>query len=357
MLDAADEAVYRLGRHLSISSSTLKSYLPHDSRDVLPRNWHTYTDVHDRFEVSDPDKSEDSTFRWVDDDDNQSDLGLDDYHTAVAETARLDKSLICRPRSSFRRELSPGSLHLGRSSVSSSKTPLSSWSVSTPRPTCEAQSRPPTPSLAKRHRSQNSIATIDPSAKHYQDPEARLKLRVYLASPQKFDEAIEFGFPSTEVRGTTVQAQSPRSPQNTEESGLTFYNDDSGSLFQEDMDDTASSVDSDSPRTPLDTSFLFSHLHEKSGLDRSAVLKPHTAHKSSEPYAQASTAKREMTLHMTLTRPDLRSAECPKAVHTGEEDPLRLPDLSLCEGIHPIWEDCPLEKSRMKKLWRRLWHR
>ena len=33
-----------------------------------------------------------------------------------------------------------------------------------------------------------------------------MKLRVYLASPHKFDEAVEFGFPSTE------QPNSPTSP-------------------------------------------------------------------------------------------------------------------------------------------------
>ena len=103
--------MYRLGRHLSISSSTLKSYISRDSRDVSQRNWHTQTDVHDRSEVNDPEKSEDSTFRWLDDDDNQSDMGLDDYHTAVAETARLDASLICRRRSSSRRESYLGSIH------------------------------------------------------------------------------------------------------------------------------------------------------------------------------------------------------------------------------------------------------
>jgi len=41
------------------------------------------------------------------------------------------------------------------------------------------------------------INSTDTDAAYYQDPEARLKLRVYLAFPQKFDEAVEFGFPST----------------------------------------------------------------------------------------------------------------------------------------------------------------
>ncbi|KAL6869314.1 hypothetical protein ACO1O0_000638 [Amphichorda felina] len=38
--------------------------------------------------------------------------------------------------------------------------------------------------------------TIDPAAAHYQDPGTRTTLREYVASPQKFDEALEYGFPS-----------------------------------------------------------------------------------------------------------------------------------------------------------------
>ncbi|OAA61585.1 hypothetical protein LEL_10754 [Akanthomyces lecanii RCEF 1005] len=38
---------------------------------------------------------------------------------------------------------------------------------------------------------------MDPAV-HYYDPEALMKPRIYLPSPYKFEEAVEFGFPSNE---------------------------------------------------------------------------------------------------------------------------------------------------------------
>ncbi|KDB23271.1 hypothetical protein H109_04792 [Trichophyton interdigitale MR816] len=63
---------------------------------------------------------------------------------------------------------------------------------------------------------------------------------------------------------------------------------------------------------------------------------------------------REMTLKMTLTRPDLRSSELtssPKSSMTAEEDPLKLADLPVDEKA-PVWEKP--EKTSMKSVWRKI---
>ncbi|CAK7568176.1 MAG: hypothetical protein SEPTF4163_006159 [Sporothrix epigloea] len=64
----------------------------------------------------------------------------------------------------------------------------------------------------KQHAARDSVSTIDPGAAHYQDPEARMKLRMYLASPEKFDEAIKLGFPSTEMFSATSSSRPADSP-------------------------------------------------------------------------------------------------------------------------------------------------
>jgi hypothetical protein len=45
--------------------------------------------------------------------------------------------------------------------------------------------------------SRKASATLETPAAFYRDEDTRKKLRLYLASPQKFDEAVEFGFPSS----------------------------------------------------------------------------------------------------------------------------------------------------------------
>src|SRR5699024_8789531 len=68
------------------------------------------------------------------------------------------------------------------------------------------------------------------SAQYYQDPEARLKLRVFLASPQKFDEAIEFGFPALEKENHSPNRSLVEEEQNPVEFTGTFLEDDDASL-------------------------------------------------------------------------------------------------------------------------------
>lgn len=178
----------------------------------------------------------------------------------------------------------------------------------------------------QQHVRSESLTGIDPGAAHYQDPEARLKLRVYLASPQKFDEAIEFGFPATDSVQAPPTLSNRRSMVRKRQSRLQLKDDsadhmrsflddgdDDLSDDDDDDDDDASSIsDPDSPRTPhmggltpppghhRPTRVLTDPIQsaQRGGL---AVREPNDA------YAQIPANSREMTLRMTLTRPDLRA--------------------------------------------------
>lgn len=222
------------------------------------------------------------------------------------------------------------------------------------------------PSITKRS---DIGAYDDPNASHWQDPDARLKLRVYLASPQKFDEAIEFGFPSLdrETIATPLSDKENRAPFGRKDSrdssrykhggggshgtATTFLNDGEELVFGD--EDDSSMLDPDSPKTPHDTGDPYnlvhhhsitsnSHSHgrfaskgssslsssarvsrERSGDDRDyshlGIMKP-ILHKRADTDSflglregrgyiqqQLGPGNREMTLRMTLTRPDLRT--------------------------------------------------
>ncbi|KAK5196777.1 hypothetical protein LTR16_006689, partial [Cryomyces antarcticus] len=115
------------------------------------------------------------------------------------------------------------------------------------------------------------MPTLDLSAeaKHYTDPEARMKLRLYLASPQKFDEALEFGFPSSDTIGTAISTDSERPiPGKRTPSNNThrFSSEDRSSFLDEykddddddnELNDYSSDSDSDGPSTPEADTVLF----------------------------------------------------------------------------------------------------
>lgn len=310
ILDAADEAIYRARR---ASRNLLE---PGSSRPPTPSS-----DI----DSAGPNIQEESTsnmaaamyesFRWMDEEEDLDlKLVLDNYH------ANLDGVVIPTPHSirrpSFRRQMSITKMPFGRSSFSSQpRSPKFEAPVNN-----HIRTRSRTMSLIQpKHAPKGSVATIDPNAAHYQDPEARLKLRVYLASPQKFDEAIEFGFPSLD--GVTDGADKENTPPSHEsrdvlrvkrsfgmEKGQSFLSDDTLSLF----DDDVSMVDPESPLTPRDirqlgsaeskgskTSDDFSHL----GINKPMLVK------QPDSYAHSMAGGREMTLRMTLTRPDLRADE------------------------------------------------
>ncbi|KAJ8117276.1 hypothetical protein OPT61_g1483 [Boeremia exigua] len=154
--------------------------------------------------------------------------------------------------------------------------------------------------------------TFDPEAKYYQDPETRTKLRMYLASPQKFDEAIEFGFPSTAEHETaTPHYHLPPVAKHSRKFSRdmhTFLRDGKLSFFEDKNSDNQglesdgeSIVDLESPRTPSSTGLYFRlHTRQMSSIDSNG---PPTS-----PLGFAH-VNREMTLRMTLTRPELRADE------------------------------------------------
>ncbi|KAJ4363729.1 hypothetical protein N0V95_001045 [Ascochyta clinopodiicola] len=152
---------------------------------------------------------------------------------------------------------------------------------------------------------------FDAEAMHYQDPETRKKLRMYLASPQKFDEAIEFGFPSTaEQEAVVPHYQLPPVTKHSRKFSRdmhTFLRDGKLSFFEDRNSenqglesDGDSVVDLESPRTPSSAGLSFRmHARQMSSIDSNGL--------PSQP--SPGNLQREMTLRMTLTRPDLRADE------------------------------------------------
>ncbi|ORY56693.1 uncharacterized protein BCR38DRAFT_450901 [Pseudomassariella vexata] len=307
ILDAADEAIGRATRQLSTAytpslSSTRPSMESPTPEFQQPQIKNKRDSLHD-------------AFRWLDEDEDLDlSLFLDDYHANLREALPLPTK---DNRPSFRRHLSITKLPFGRSSISTSRPATQDASSTPTSPTPTSVSFPQhirrksraLSLIAPKHATQEALASFDPGAAHYQDPEARLKLRVYLASPQKFDEAIEFGFPSNDaLTGVPKSAphpatrrqsrrQSRREPDDPERF-KTFLADDGSSIYSDDM----SEPDPESPKTPL-TPDKLTRSARSLGLVSSHL--PNTA----ESYAQAPASSREMTLRMTLTRPDLRACE------------------------------------------------
>ncbi|KAI1351135.1 hypothetical protein F5Y01DRAFT_283507 [Xylaria sp. FL0043] len=246
---------------------------------------------------------------WLDEaDDLDLRLTLDDYH---ADLKPSRPTTTTGPPSLFRRRLSVNKLSFGRSSTSSRPgTKDSSFADQAPITTHLRRKSRALSLITPKHNPQASTAPIDSAAAHYQDPEARHKLRAYLASPQKFDEALEYGFPANQACTAVLKEGVPRRSRSfsrglfmaSSENLKTFLADDSSSIYSEET----SIPDSDSPRTP--------HTPENLHNIKPFPLQSYGSNFSAkllETYAQGPTAgpaaSREMTLRMTLTRPDLRS--------------------------------------------------
>lgn len=354
ILDAADETLVRLSQQDGTTVEILRSETlsQDDEMQEAPR----------MAEGNNPETSglsvEDgmfSNFYWGEERD-RLDLSLDEYHAAIAATVDSTPSP-GKGRPSFRRHLSMTSIQFQRSPPSASQKPShSNQSSPTPPYLVPTNSRPASTLLAPLHKAHASLSSIDPTAKHYRDPEARLKLRVYLASPQKFDEALEFGFPSIENKDRLVYGRPATSPRLKEDSERTFFNDDSGSLFGDThgvRDEDTSVTDSDSPRTPQDVVFEDFRSSEHNRSDNSFNSRSVFLRNLSEPYGHASPAKREMTLHMTLTRPDLRTVDS-APTPTPVDERIAVETMPSFQEQLAIWDASPLEESRMKKLWKRL---
>ena len=353
ILDAADELFHRRCLQESPLDPEPFAFAPRPRTSYFPDNADGLSFLEDTdSDEEDPDTEKEGManysldkFPWLHDEPDL-DLRLDDYHSAIAETAQRQAASQRPPN---RRNLSLSTLSLRRSSITSSQPNLNSLARA-PRSAASARSSLFPQQSSPQHRSRTSVSSIDPRATHYQDPTARMKLRVYLASPSKFDEAIEFGFPSVQEQG--VHHERPKtSPRLTHESGRTFFTDDTPSLLGDDGSSHHEMETALDPRTPEDVEFRINRTSKKNINDRQSV-KPHLIRNVTEHYSQSTTLDREMTIHMTLTRPDLR---------TPEDQSSKVNSLPIEQSVLPgpenqmsIWDTLPDDESKVKKFWRKL---
>jgi hypothetical protein len=199
----------------------------------------------------------------------------------------------------------------------------------------------------------DSVAAADGEAVYYRNPEARSKLRQYLASPQKFDEALTYGFPSSPQPDEEAGDPSRSPPPSSNNDAKAFLQGDVISFIDgleidleapedEAGSEAASEPDTDSPSTPGDADWSwrtskYNRLSIFGGLDTDSLpslslnayqsppaarrpppTSPAPAMPSRSPLLLYDPAflpapgatnlpNREMTLRMTLTRPDLRA--------------------------------------------------
>lgn len=378
ILDAADEALYKASRRASrnLTPPSNNNIEPNQSSRIMGRL---------EEEESSLDKSMAETmhesFRWMDEEEDLDlKLVLDDYH------ANLDGFVIPTPDSirkpSFRRKMSVTKIPFNRSAPSSihSRSPKSkSPKALKVDPSHGRQKSRALSLIGPKHVTQGSVSSIDPNATHYQDPEARLKLRVYLASPQKFDEAIEFGFPSIDGVAGDKENKPPRISRDVirrkshsiDQTRSFFLNDmDVASLFEDDT----SMIDPESPQTPMFADSLFKPYQPpvsakdnkpSSDLSHLGITKPMLV-KQPESHTQTMAGSREMTLRMTLTRPDLRADE--NTIYgwqTSSRSPLREEPLTLEEadekgevrgpfGGVDGWGPDDKEDGVVKRLWNKV---
>lgn len=345
VLDAADRHHIPSLSPRSLRSRPSQSTVPFSQASTL------YLDS------SDPRNMDDSlydSFRWLDED-AELDLSLDGYH---AHNVNTMPKLPTRRRPSFRRTMSFNSVNLGRKpsaavrhgrfpSLSRTSNPMTTSNTNTL--TRVSTSRPPSRNDIPR----SSTSSIEPSAQYYQDPEARLKLRVYLSSPQKFDEAIRFGFPALENKESS---HSPEPPAETKPEPPQFTgtfldvgdgdgdgDDKSVSGEKDDLEPELASNPNPNPPTDSRLSTGIKESPSKPGLC-GGQWPP----RSSSPQDQS--GNREMTLKMTLTRPDLRDSATPSPV----ENKLRDADMSAGDGSRS--PELELEgQGPVKKIWRKFW--
>ena len=313
------------------------------------------------------DQSMRDSFRCLDED-SPLDLTLDDYHAHLSASA--PKFPARKP--SFRRTISLNSVHRRKPSTSSTSAVhrrLPTWNRShAPSPLANVTSRPPSRQPSVHHASRSSTSSIDPAAQYYHDPEARLKLRVYLASPQKFDEAIQFGFPAVENKENQPPESTPEpevepEPEEQEVQVMlepevqtkapgflgTFLEEDDRSLFGDGDGDGHG----DEEKHEVDVSDFWSKdpvrptpLHNDwPSLMSSSQIEQQLA----GGMGGGSGNGREMTLKMTLTRPDLRTeASTPSSTDSFRSDLLGNSSLGSLEPD-------PDDRGVVKKMWRKVW--
>lgn len=352
ILDAADEAYYRRPNTRACSSTD-----SHLSEATLPIAepftvfWDSDTDSDDEPNLK-MDQSIYDSFRCFDED-GDLDLSLDEYHAHVSNAA-VNKTR-SRYRPSFRQSLSLSThdlKHRATASVPARRIPPIQSLPPLALPNRRSTSRPASHRKISTHAPRLSTSSIDPAAQHYQDPDARFKLRVYLASPQKFDEAVEFGFPALHSDKENIAPGQPTSPN------LMTLFQEPGTFFEED-DGTVVGTPGDSVDEEPAPSRVSSQLNKTSrpSVDSLTLPQPRqssptgTVSKVAVPHRLP--GNREMTLKMTLTRPDLRT-ESPTPSQTSQpEDPLQLAALPPPDRNQHIWDDLD-DQGMVKKMWRKL---
>ena len=364
IVDATDEALYRRGRQANRSVPTLRtSYSTDTSTSSL-----CSSEAKDHIDSAvDMDGSLMDSFRWMEDD-SGLDLTLDDYHKHIIDSAKPATKAVTR-KPSFRRTLSLTNMPFcGNLLPSSTAFQRTVTPTQLPRPTArdvyERTSRPQRTDVMKVPPKLSPDTATDPATRHYQDPEARLKLRVYLASAQKFDEAVEFGFPALEEKKSPARRPSISRQHRTAPTVLTFYNDDTVSLFDtldndDDDGDTASLPEQTSNNLLKPTATTPNNLNHQTPSSKPsantsrnpfATLAPGLT--PTEPYPQLLSGSREMTLRMTLTRPDLRANNVGVRYAKGD-DPFALEQLPPVTQGQDIW-GTPTKSSGIRKLWRKV---
>ncbi|KAK6338261.1 hypothetical protein TWF730_002329 [Orbilia blumenaviensis] len=169
---------------------------------------------------------------------------------------------------------------------------------------------------------------LEHDATFWQDPDARHKLRLYLASPQNFDEAIEFGFPS-------------------------LANDNDASTKKSEVVETVSIVTDEPEEKALNTG-LRPRPATSGGVESSSRQNSRSLNIPSR------LDNREMTLRMTLTRKDLRAHE--EEIY-GWQQPLRSPLGPPDSPLSPLDTSIPplspiaagSQKKNTTKGWKKIW--
>ncbi|KAI9790170.1 MAG: hypothetical protein M1816_005370 [Peltula sp. TS41687] len=333
--DAADDAYYKRRQQSVPDSSTLPS---------LRSSLESVEDKPD-MRSAELDADLDDPLQWLEDDDDDDEFNLqtrlENYRARIAA-----HDILLNPP--VKKHVQGRSLHQATYSLPRSLEP-SIVDLQSRQGSVSSSINQPNKMLLACERA-SSVSTTT-SATYYRDPEARLKLRVYLASPQKFDEAVEFGFPSTDnISDIIPKKESPKkkdrqlSRLNTELSHSdmqTFLNDDDddASLFfddeQSDDEETSSPTDTDVPLTPSEATEYppfrsLQHLpystHSTCPMaagSRSRLFQSHACAPPARP-------GREMTLRITLTRPDLddRAKTGDTSVKQPFIDPLALSEVT-----------------------------
>lgn len=343
IVDAAEETLLRLKKS---SNNSKVSIATHSSMDA-------------ETETTERSKEIDQSFRWMEDE-GSLELKLDDYHKSLKET---DKQ--ARPRRlSFRKTLAIPVKH-GKSE---------SIAVSSTAPKSSSSSRRQSLSIIGRRGMSQSISfsrqtpspfhissESEPTPTYYQDPEARLKLRVYLASPQKFDEAVEFGFPASTpdpARSRPETAATVRKVDETYYQERSFLiNDDKGACEEMEVPPHVRVEEAlDTGDLPEKVPHMLSNRswenYDLNGTRPSlSTARPRTL---GDHYPHVSASNREMTLRMTLTRPDLRADE--KLLYGWQEDRKSASSGDLGPFFDGNWNELKKDSdlNLVKKMWRKV---